>query len=283
MRLKDLKSNFINNLSEIYPETESQSFFSILAEEYLGLSRFQISINKDSEVLEEAQKLFFEAEKRLKIFEPIQYIIGKTEFYSLPFLVNEHTLIPRPETEELVDLILGNSEFRIQNSELLDIGTGSGCIAVALAKNLPKSQISALDFSEEAINIARNNAVLNNVEIDFFLKDILKAENLPKRYDVIVSNPPYVRELEINMMHQNVIGHEPHSALFVSDTDPLLFYRKISQLALISLKPNGWLYFEINEYLSEEMRQLLSDLGFAEIEIKNDIFEKPRMLQCRLK
>jgi len=286
LKLTQLKTHFIKDLSGIYPETEAHSFFSILAEEYLKFTRFQVSVNRDSEVSEINIEKFFKALEKLKIFEPIQYIIGKTEFFSLPFFVNQHTLIPRPETEELVDLIIKNKKRAAHNSPMptiLDIGTGSGCIAISLAKNLPNSNVSALDFSEEAIKIARKNAALNNVEVDFFLKDILSAENLPRQYDAIVSNPPYVREVEKKMMQQNVLGHEPHSALFVSDQDPLLFYRKISQIAITSLKPNGWLYFEINEYLSVEMHQLLSDLGFTEIEITNDIFEKPRMLQCRLK
>ena len=282
MKIKDLKLNFTTNLSDQYPETETQSFFSILAEEYLGYSRFQVSMNKEIAVSEENQEKFLQAEIRLKAFEPIQYITGKTEFFSLPFFVNKHTLIPRPETEELVELIINNSEFRIQNSELLDIGTGSGCIAISLAKNLPECNISALDFSEEALKMARRNAALNEVDVDFFLKDILTAKNLPKQYDIIVSNPPYVREAEKAMMHQNVLRYEPDSALFVSDSDPLLFYRVISKLALMHLKQNGWLYFEINEYLSKAMHDILSNFGFVDIEIKKDIFGKPRMLKCRL-
>jgi release factor glutamine methyltransferase len=282
LNVSELKIHFKTQLSELYPSEEIQSFFNILSEEYLKLSRVEIALNTEKEVQDEDAEKFEKALLRLKNQEPIQYIIGETEFFSLPFKVNKHTLIPRPETEELVEWMLNNSEFRIQNSELLDIGTGSGCIAISLAKNLPNSTLSAIDISEEALKIARHNSELNNVEVYFFQTDILKAQKLPKQYDVIVSNPPYVRQLEKKQMQQNVLKYEPDSALFVSNEDPLLFYRAIARVAKTHLKPKGKLFFEINEYLAYELTELLNVEGFQNVEIKKDIFGKDRMLKCNL-
>ena len=281
MKISDLKSIFKKTLSELYPSEEIQSFFNILSEKYLNLSRIEIALNRDRRLTETEAEKFQKAILRLQNHEPIQYIIGETEFYGLPFKVNTHTLIPRPETEELVEWIL--SEFPPSGARgILDIGTGSGCIAISLAKNLPNAKISALDISEEALKIAEANAKLNKVEVNFFQTDILAAETLPKQYDVIVSNPPYVRELEKKQMQQNVLKYEPHSALYVKDEDPLLFYRAISRLAKNHLNPGGKLFFEINEYLAYEMTELLKAEGFKNIEIKKDIYGKDRMLKCKI-
>ena len=281
MKISDLKSNFKKTLSELYPTEEIQSFFNILSEKYLNLSRIEIALNRDRRLTETEAEKFQKAILRLQNHEPIQYIIGETEFYGLPFKVNKHTLIPRPETEELVEWIL--SGFPPSGARgLLDIGTGTGCIAISLAKNLPNAKISALDISKEALKIAEANAKLNKVEVNFFQTDILAAETLPKKYDVIVSNPPYVRELEKKQMQQNVLKYEPHSALYVKDEDPLLFYRAISRLAKNHLNPGGKLFFEINEYLAYEMTELLKAAGFKNIEIKKDIYGKDRMLKCKI-
>ncbi len=285
LNLLELKSNFKTALSELYPTEEIQSFFNILLEEYLKLSRVEIALNPEREISKEAIQDFKNAILRLKNHEPIQYIIGETEFYGLPFKVNKHTLIPRPETEELVDCIISAQKLITHNSEpitILDIGTGSGCIAISLAKNLPHSKVFALDISEEALKVAKENADINKVEIDFFQTDILNTKALPKQFNIIVSNPPYVRELEKKMMQQNVLKYEPESALYVADEDPLLFYRAISNLAKTHLNPNGKLFFEINEYLSEEMKSLVRSEGFKNIEVKKDIFGKDRMLKCNL-
>ncbi len=281
MKISDLKSNFKKTLSELYPSEEIQSFFNILSEKYLNLSRIEIALNRDRRLTETEAEKFQKAILRLQNHEPVQFIIDETEFYGLPFKVNKHTLIPRPETEELVEWIL--SGFPPSGARgILDIGTGSGCIAISLAKNLPNAKISALDISEEALKIAEANAKLNKVEVNFFQKDILAAETLPKKYDVIVSNPPYVRELEKKQMQQNVLKYEPHSALYVKDEDPLLFYRAISRLAKNHLNPGGKLFFEINEYLAYEMTELLKAEGFKNIEIKKDIYGKDRMLKCKI-
>lgn len=282
MRISELKKQFTVSLSGSYPSEEIASFFTILSEYYLGLSRLQLAMDAEKEIAVEDVEKFEEVIKRLQDQEPIQYIIGETEFFGLPFKVNKHTLIPRPETEELVEWILSNSKFRTQNSELLDIGTGSGCIAISLAKKLPYAKVSAMDFSAEALKMAAMNAKRNEVVVDFIEKDVLALQSLPKQYDVIVSNPPYVRELEKEMMQKNVLEHEPDSALFVSDEEPLLFYRAIALLAKAALKPYGKLYFEINEYLGKQMFELLEQLGFVNVEVKKDIFGKDRMIKCNL-
>ena len=281
MIISELKKNFIASLVELYPKEEIQSFFNILSQEYFGLSRLEIALNPESEVPKEDAVKLDQALKRLKNNEPIQYIVGNTEFYGLPFHVNKHSLIPRPETEELVEWIVKEVIHRESNvQKILDIGTGSGCIAISLAKNLPKSQVSALDFSEGALEIAKRNASLNKVEVNFFLQDILEANKLPQHYDIIVSNPPYVRELEKKEMQQNVLDYEPGSALFVSNQNPLLFYSKIASLAKKFLNPDGILFFEINEFLAQEMIALLTSEGFQDIEVRKDIYGKNRMIKC---
>lgn len=281
MKLKDLKRKFIAELSGVYPSEEVESFFTILTEYFLNYTRLEAVLNTDESLSEEYIKHFENAISRLKKHEPIQYISGETEFYSLPFNVNKHTLIPRPETEELVQWIIDDANVeRTETKTLLDIGTGSGCIAISLAKSLKDTDVSALDFSSKALESAHKNSVLNRVEVNFFVMDILTTKNLPKQYDIIVSNPPYVRELEKSNMQANVLEHEPKSALFVTDEDPFVFYRKIAQLANQHLAANGTLYFEINEYLSKELITLLETEGFSNVEVRKDIFGKDRMLKC---
>ena len=220
----------------------------------------------------------------LKTEKPIQYIIGETWFYDSKFYVNEHTLIPRPETEELVDWIV--SKFpKTQNPKaitVLDIGTGTGCIPISIKKNIPQAEVFAIDVSEEALKVAKRNAIENKVEVHFILQNILDAEKLESKFDVIVSNPPYVRNLEKEEIKKNVLEYEPHLALFVEDNDALLFYRKIAQLAKESLTENGKLFFEINQYLGKETFELLEQLGFQNIELRKDIYSNDRMIKCSL-
>ena len=232
---------------------------------------------------------------------PIQYILNKTTFYGLPFIVNKHTLIPRPETEELVTWILDEvpKNFMHHNSQniktrILDIGTGSGCIPIALAKKLPKAIISSIDISEEAIKIAQQNAQLNKVQIQFFNLDILSTNifnlntdlvknesfNPINKFHIIVSNPPYVRNLEKIEIQPNVLQNEPHEALFVEDDNPLIFYDKIAELAKIHLHKNGFVFFEINQYLGNETLHLLKQKGFKKILLKKDLFGNDRMIQA---
>ena len=281
MKLSQLKINCTTQLQGIYAKEEIHSFFYLLCDSFLNYRRFDVSMNHDRLLSKPTMARFDSALARLQAREPIQYILGCTEFYGLPFQVNKHTLIPRPETEELVDWILSHFQNQDAVLDILDIGTGSGCIAVALAKNLPRASISALDISHKAIALAKENAINNQVSVSFSDQDILDTKSLEKKYDVIVSNPPYVRQQEKKAMHTNVLAYEPSNALFVSNEDPLLFYRKIAQLAKVSLKANGWLYFEINEYLSLEMESLLGETGFMNIEIKNDFRAVPRMIKCQ--
>lgn len=281
MKLSQLKINFTTVLQGVYDKEEVHCFFYILCDFFLQYSRFEVSMALDTIVSAKNITVFEKALLRLKKQEPIQYILGTTEFYGLTFTVNKHTLIPRPETEELVDWVLSNLHDQDSMLDILDIGTGSGCIAISLAKNIPTAIVSGLDVSEKALEIAKENAVKNQVLVSFCQKDILRTTSLEKKYDVIVSNPPYVRQLEKKAMNPNVLDYEPGVALFVPNEDPLLFYRKIAQLAMVSLQTRGWLYFEINEYLSKEMDVLLKEIGFANIEIKKDFREVPRMIKCQ--
>ena len=283
VNIKQFKDNFYSELSGHYPDVEIQSFFSIVLEEFLGLQRIDLitkaDFEIDSETFEKLQKVI----QRLQNQEPIQYIIGKTEFFGLPILVNSHALIPRPETEELVEWVL-SEVAKVQSGKvsILDIGTGSGCIPISLKKNLPDATISAVDISKEALYLAAKNADLNEVEIKFIEKNILETEQLDQKYDIVVSNPPYVRELEKAEMKPNVLENEPHLALFVEDHDPLIFYRKIAQLSKNHLTEDGMLFFEINQYLGEEMLEMMHLLGFQNVLLKKDLFGNDRMIKATI-
>ncbi len=282
MLFKVYKSTFLQELSSLYDEKEIESFFYIVLECFHNIKRIDLALNPEME-MDAMQLLRWESVlSELKKEKPIQYIVGETEFYGLPFLVNENTLIPRPETEELVEWILESTKYEIQSTRfrILDIGTGSGCIAISLAKNLPNAQVSAIDVSEKALATANRNAEINEVNVDFILKNILETEDLNEQFDIIVSNPPYVRNLEKAEIKPNVLEFEPHLALFVDDNDALLFYRKIAQLAKKNLSENGQLYFEINQYLGKETVKLLEILGFKNIILKKDIYGNDRMIRC---
>ena len=264
---------FIKQLNGIVQEREIISLAYISIDFLLGYNRSDCIIHSDKDITSEVSDRIKQIIADLKTNKPIQHIIGETEFYELKFKVNEHTLIPRPETEELVKWILQH-EF----TSALDIGTGSGCIAIALRKN-KGAEISAIDVSEYALLVAKENAKINEVKINFLLQDILKTTSLPK-VDVIISNPPYVLDKEKELMLANVLDNEPHLALFVPNNNPLLFYKKIATLAFTSLSKNGLLFFEINERFSKETVAMLSAIGFVDIELKKDINEKDRMLKA---
>jgi release factor glutamine methyltransferase len=283
MLLKTYKSTFLQELSSLYDEKEIESFFYIVLESFHNKKRIDLALNPAME-MDAMQLLRWESVlSDLKKEKPIQYILGETEFYGLPFLVNENTLIPRPETEELVDLIVVESrKLKVESLKILDIGTGSGCIAISLAKNLPNAQVFAIDVSEKALATASKNAGINNVEVNFILKNILETEVLDENYDIIVSNPPYVRNLEKEEIKPNVLEYEPHLALFVDDNDALLFYRKIAELAKRNLSENGKLYFEINQYLGKETVELLEGMGLKNVILKKDIYENDRMISCEI-
>ncbi|QED36379.1 peptide chain release factor N(5)-glutamine methyltransferase [Antarcticibacterium arcticum] len=279
MLISVFKKEFQDRLIKEYPIEEINSFFHLLTEAFLGLSRLDLALDPAREIPATHKRKFEDAMERLSHHEPIQYIIGKTEFFGLPFIVDPNVLIPRPETEELVSWILEDVKKREKKEiSILDIGTGSGCIAISLARNLPAATVTAIDVSAAAIEIAKTNAQLNNVAVNFLHQDILTCTNLPHDYDVIVSNPPYVRELEKQEMQRNVLENEPHLALYVKDEDPLIFYRKITKLARSALLPGGVLYFEINQYLGQETKELLNNEGFK-AGLKKDIYGNFRMLK----
>ena len=250
MLVKDLKQIFHKELDAIYGKDEVFSFFFMLTEQYCNISRLDVALDTKISITKEEQEPLFKALESLKQHTPIQYIIGETEFYGLPFKVNANTLIPRPETEELVQLVV--DAYPEQNSmakvSILDIGTGSGCIAISLAKNIVPSSVAALDVSAKALEQARQNAVLNNVAVDFVAGDILtmvEGDSAFKNitFDAIVSNPPYVRNLEKLEMQANVLENEPHLALFVADDNPLLFYKAITAFAVQHLKAKWSIVF----------------------------------------
>lgn len=280
MTIKNYKDVFKKELLPIYDEQEIDSFFYIILEKLHNLKRIDLALNPETLMDGVHLKQWKNILSDLKIEKPIQYILGETEFCGLRFEVNENTLIPRPETEELVELVIneGKGKREERKVKILDIGTGSGCIAVSLAANIPNAEVFAIDVSEKALATARRNAELNNVEVTFLLKNILETEDLEDQFDIIVSNPPYVRNLEKAEIKANVLEYEPHLALFVEDNDALLFYRKIAQLAKKNLSPNGKLYFEINQYLGKETVELLEGLGFKNVKLIKDIYGNDRII-----
>jgi release factor glutamine methyltransferase len=272
MTLTTFKLFFTEALSEVYPKTEIDSFFFILMEEKLNLKRIDTVLKPNFLIPERKLTDLKNILVKLQKEEPIQYILGNTEFYGLPFFVDNNTLIPRSETEELVAWVLEEAANFQSNKQIklsiLDIGTGTGCIPISIAKNLPKAKISAIDISSEALIVAKQNALLNKVEVDFIELDILKTKKIPQEFDIIVSNPPYVRELEKAEIKNNVLKNEPHLALFVTNEDPLIFYNKIADFAKKQLSKNGLLFFEINQYLGKETSALLHKKGFTNIELR---------------
>lgn len=279
MKLKAIKHKFHDELGAVYPAEEIDSFFNILAETYYGVKRIQLATNPDL-TLNDSEDIL-KALAELKNEKPIQYIIGETEFYGLNFKVNDGVLIPRPETEELVEWVLKKAKPNMPIN-ILDMGTGSGCIAISLAKHLPQAKVFAIDISAKALNMAKKNALFNGVDVYFKEADILTLKTLSEQveFDIIVSNPPYVREKEKQYMKPNVLDNEPHLALFVKDEDPLLFYKAITDFAINNLKENGLLFFEINEFLGNAMIDLLRNKNFENIELKQDVFKKDRMIKA---
>jgi release factor glutamine methyltransferase len=284
-RIADVIRFFREELNDIYEPGEVETFISFCFEAYLHFSKTDLVV-KAKENMSESELLKFNfAVKQLKQQRPIQYILGKADFYKLQFIVNEHVLIPRPETEELVDLIIREA-LQTHATDILDIGTGSGCIAIALKKNIPAATVAAMDVSEEALKTASQNAKLNEVQVSFFQQDILLSNSLPlviaRQFNCIVSNPPYICFSESKEMQKNVLEHEPHLALFVPDEDPLLFYKVIADFALNHLKPKGKLYFEINAAYGLETRQMLEKKGFKNVILMSDLNNKNRILQGSL-
>ena len=281
MQLSEIKTIYHKELGKLYPKEEIDSFFYELIDHYLNLQKF-ILVLQPNYVVGKAEELpLFTALERLKQEEPLQQITGKAYFRNLELKITKETLIPRPETEELVSWIIADSNIA-EPQRILDIGTGSGCIALSLAQELPRAKVTAVDISKKALMVAKENAVNNNVEVTFKEFDVLSGNftrELQGPWDVIVSNPPYVRELEKEEIRKNVKDYEPATALFVSDNDPLIFYREIALKAKTYLKPKGKLYFEINQYLPEETKALLIANSFEQVELKQDIFGNFRILK----
>jgi len=270
-----------SELKNLYPDNETTSLSYIILEELLNTNKTKIISNKEKEISSDTFQNINHIISQLKLFKPIQYILGKACFFGLNFYLTENVLIPRPETEELVDWIIKENPRFVE--KILDIGTGSGCIAISLAKNLPGATVFASDISSDALSITRKNSKLNNVNLQILALDILdKNLSLNEKFDVIVSNPPYVTEKEKSLMQPNVLNYEPELALFVSDDNPLLFYQSIISFSLKHLNPGGKIYFEINENYGKEMALLLEELNFQNICLKKDINGKDRMIRATL-
>jgi len=276
--LKDIRNYLINKLNDIYPEKEIIAITYHILKTQFGIDRLHLLTNPGQICTTEMKDRITEICAMLKTGKPIQYILGETSFFDCIIKVNNDTLIPRPETEELVSIIINeNKEFR---GRIIDFGTGSGCIAIALKKNLPLSIVTAVEISEPALECAKTNAQLNSVNITFVKGDVIHFDHqiVPKA-EIIVSNPPYVPESEKKFMNRNVLDFEPHKALFVPDIDPLIFYRAILVLAEKLITPGGRIYFEINETKGIETCNLLESAGFKEIAILNDLNGKNRFVK----
>lgn len=270
-------------ISELYDEREAANIAHIIMEYLTGMSKLDRIVHKTKILSPDQNQRLKVAIEALQLHEPVQYITGSSWFYGMELLVNKNVLIPRPETEELVEWMVQDAAHR-HRLHLLDIGTGSGCIPLALKKSLPDAQVSAIDVSEGALEVARSNASRQRLEVSFLLLDALDPAQLATlpEFDMIVSNPPYITQSEQKSMQELVWGFEPSLALFVPDNDALLFYRHISIMAKSKLLPGGALYFEINEALGKEVVTLMEELGFKDITLKQDMFGKDRMVKGNL-
>lgn len=278
MKLGELEKHFVLELRHLYDDSEAQELFSLAAEHVLEVSTTKLRMLKPVFLPLDHLNALRNILNELKNGRPIQHILGEAHFYGLVFKVSKNVLIPRPETEELIYWITETYVGKT-NLKILDIGSGTGCIPIVLNKNLQDSEVLSIDVSPEAILIAQENAEKLHAKVDFQLADIFKFDS-ERKFDVIVSNPPYIRDLEKRDMHTNVLEHEPHLALFVSDDDPLVFYRAIADLAKTNLCENGKLFFEINSYLGVEMIEMLKAKGFKNIELRKDMQGNDRMLCC---
>ncbi|MDX5482580.1 MAG: peptide chain release factor N(5)-glutamine methyltransferase [Hymenobacteraceae bacterium] len=266
-----------HSIKDAFPEPEAGAIAQLVLEHILQKSRIQLSLRQQEPVGPEQEQQIQQAVKRLQQQEPVQYVLGVAHFYGLELQVDERVLIPRPETEELVDLVVKEHRWQ-QGLRILDICTGSGCIPLALAANLSTHKVYGLEVSEGALEVARANAAKYQLEVEWLLQDVFGPVQgiAPGSLDIITSNPPYVLEEEKERMRDNVLRYEPHLALFVPDLDPLKYYKRITELGLALLKPGGKLYFEINERYGREVRQLLLEKGFAQAEVVQDLFGKDR-------
>ena len=277
--MQDILQNIRKSLSGFYPDNEISGLVRLLIEHVTKSSMPALLSDKNTKITSEEVLKIDKIVERLQRFEPIQYILGETEFYGLPFTVNQDVLIPRPETEELVELIL--NENKESKPRILDIGTGSGCIAVSLQKHIHESSVTAWDISEKALAVAALNSKSNSVNVTFNQVDILSDYPINHSFDIIVSNPPYVLVSEKTDMHANVLEYEPHTALFVADNNPLLFYNRIADVAIQLLTDGGKLYFEINRAKGQETIKMLENKKFSEIRLIKDISGNDRMVRAQ--
>lgn len=275
---RSLFNQIVDQLNQIYNKDESRQLTKMLMEDLLEISFEKIMIDEEIVMTTSTKELIEEKIKLLLNYHPIQYVLGKAHFYGREFIVNPSVLIPRQETEELIGEIL--IDTKKPGLKILDIGSGSGCIGITLALELQDTHVSVLDVDGAALDVAHQNAVKHNVALDYIKEDILSVESLPENYDIIVSNPPYVTEKEKDQMHNNVLNHEPHLALFVPDDDPLKFYRQIVSLAKKHLTANGKLYFEINESYGPDLLKLCEDEKCFYIKLVQDINGKDRMIKA---
>ena len=297
--IKDVFIEFKKALENLYDVNEIEALILLVISEICNLSKAQIKAFPEYELSAIQNEKLVDAIDRLKTGMPVQYVLGRTEFYGLPFIVNPSVLIPRPETEELVDWVIGSVgrvQLAVGGGSILDIGTGSGCIAISLKKNLPTFNVLALDISTPALKTAAANAELNEVDVKFIKADILKVNQpsdpfasqisnlipiaIGTQISIIISNPPYVTMHDKTQMHNNVIDFEPHNALFVPEDDPLIFYKAIADFAIQYLSADGWLFFEINENYGKQTVDVLNHKGFKNIELTKDLNDRDRMIKA---
>ena len=279
MTIADLKNTFKTELSELYTNSETDFLYSIFVEKFLDLNQIQQKIMSDQELSNDHKKKFHEIISELKTGKPYQHILGETEFYGMSFLVNENVLIPRPETEELLEIAINkiqSSDLKLQDLKILDIGTGSGIIPLVLKKHFPNAEVSSIDFSEKALEIAKKNADFHQLEVKFIHADYLNFD-LDENYDVIISNPPYIGIEEETEIEHSVKGFEPTMALFSPTSDALIFYRKIAEDSVTYLNKNGLLFLEINQKLGQETLELYKN-SFLKAELIKDLSGNDRFV-----
>jgi release factor glutamine methyltransferase len=279
MTLVQIKTIYLNRLSAVYPQSEIDSIFSLICLDLLNYSKIDIHSKKEISISKEIENKFLSIADRLLEHEPIQYILGTVEFYNLNLKIDRRALIPRPETELLVDIIVKDFSGR-KNLKIIDMCTGSGCIALALGGNLNKCNLTATDISNDALSLAQSNADKLKIEINFIGDSVLHPQCTYDTFDLIVSNPPYVRDSEIKLMEKNVLEYEPHLALFVNDNEPLVFYQAIARFGVMHLSQDGMIYCEINEALGKETTEIFMSQGFNKTIVMKDLNNKDRFIKA---
>ena len=276
--IRDAVENIVATLQKRIGKNEAKNYAWLILNFLKNYSLSDLFLKQDEKLSDKEKSFIIKSLKRLKKYEPIQYVLGRTFFMELPFIVNKNVLIPRPETEELVEWVL--NEIKSPKPIVLDIGTGSGCIACTIKKHTIEADVEAWDISQKALNIAKLNAKLNNVKVNFQCVDIFEYQHDKNQlFDIIISNPPYITEKEKKLIQPNVLNYEPHKALFVPDDKPLLFYEKIGDLSLTALKSGGQLFLEINEMFGQKIINMLKTKGFKNVELRKDISGRDRMVR----